>query len=89
MLAHVLVELGHLDEARDYAEACRDITDEGDVWSQMLWRSALSRTLARERRGAEAAELAREATESPSGRTTCGSRAMPTCTWLRFSSCWE
>lgn len=50
-LAHALVDLGRLDEATTYAAAARAAAGEADVLSQILWRSALARALAK--RGAE------------------------------------
>src|SRR5262249_8961059 len=45
-LAHALVELGRPDEAVAYATAAREEAGEADVLPQILWRSALARSLA-------------------------------------------
>jgi class 3 adenylate cyclase/tetratricopeptide (TPR) repeat protein len=61
MLAHLLWTRGQLDEAQSYAELARSMTQQDDLWSQVLWRTALAKV--RSSRGAhgEAAELATEA----------------------------
>ena len=69
-LAHALVDLGRLDEARSYAVGVRDMAGEADVLSQILWRTAFARAWVdggpTERRSLadEAVRLA-EATEWP------------------------
>jgi len=42
-LAHALVSLGRLDEAKTYAAEARAAAGEADVLSQILWRGALAR----------------------------------------------
>jgi tetratricopeptide (TPR) repeat protein len=60
MLAHVHAGLGRLDEAKDAAELARQLTQPGDLYSDVLWRTALARVL--DQRGDPAAEaLAQEA----------------------------
>jgi tetratricopeptide (TPR) repeat protein len=60
MLAHVHAGLGRLDEAKDAAELARKLTQPGDLYSDVLWRTALARVL--DQRGDPAAEaLAQEA----------------------------
>jgi class 3 adenylate cyclase len=60
-LAHVLHEQGRDDEAEQYARASEEVSAEEDVGSQVLWRSALAKVLARRDGSAEAADLAQEA----------------------------
>jgi class 3 adenylate cyclase/tetratricopeptide (TPR) repeat protein len=60
-LAHVLHEQGRDDEAETYARASEEAAAEDDVGSQVLWRSALAKVLARRDGSADAAELAQEA----------------------------
>ena len=45
-LAHALVDLRRPEEATTYAAAARESAGDGDVLSQILWRSALARALA-------------------------------------------
>jgi predicted ATPase/class 3 adenylate cyclase len=61
LLAHALCALGEYDEADHFSRVCEDDAVEGDVFSQVLWRSARAKVLAR-RGEADAAEaVAREA----------------------------
>jgi predicted ATPase len=61
LLAHALCELGEDDEADQFSRACEEAAAEEDVFSQVLWRSARAKVLAR-RGEADAAEAtAREA----------------------------
>jgi tetratricopeptide (TPR) repeat protein len=60
-LAHTLVELSRHDEAATYAAAARDTAGEPDVLSQVLWRSALARALARRGEAERPLALAGEA----------------------------
>jgi predicted ATPase len=63
LLAHALCALGEDDEAERFSRACEDAAAPQDVFSQVLWRSAQAKVLAR-RGDAEAAEAAaREAVE--------------------------
>jgi predicted ATPase/class 3 adenylate cyclase len=57
LLAHALCELGEDDEADQFSRACEDAAAEEDVFSQVLWRSARAKVLAR-RGEADAAEAA-------------------------------
>jgi class 3 adenylate cyclase/tetratricopeptide (TPR) repeat protein len=60
-LAHALVELRRLDEAAAFATAAREEAGEADVLPQVLWRSALARSLAARGKIEEALVLADEA----------------------------
>jgi class 3 adenylate cyclase/tetratricopeptide (TPR) repeat protein len=60
-LAASLYELGRLDEARLWAETAEQLAGDDDVVSQMLWRQALAKILAREGRHGEAERNARAA----------------------------
>jgi tetratricopeptide (TPR) repeat protein len=60
-LARSLYALAKLDEAEGWTEAAEELAPKGDIASQMLWRQARARILARRGRHAEAGELAREA----------------------------
>jgi tetratricopeptide (TPR) repeat protein len=60
-LAHALVELRRPDEAAAYATAAREEAGEADVLPQVLWRSALARSLADRGEIEEALVLADEA----------------------------
>ena len=57
LLAHALCALGEDDEAERFSRACEDAAAPEDVFSQVLWRSARAKVLAR-RGDAEAAEAA-------------------------------
>jgi predicted ATPase/class 3 adenylate cyclase len=57
LLAHALAALGEDDEAALFSRACEDAAAEEDVLSQVLWRSARAKVLAR-RGEVEAAEAA-------------------------------
>jgi predicted ATPase len=61
LLAHALSALGEVDEAEHFSRACEEAAADEDVFSQVLWRSARAKVLAR-RGEAEAAEaVGREA----------------------------
>jgi class 3 adenylate cyclase/tetratricopeptide (TPR) repeat protein len=60
-LARVLCELGRLDEADTWADRGRELGAPDDTVTQMLWRQAKAKVLARRGGLAEAARLAREA----------------------------
>jgi len=57
LLAHALCELGEDDEADQFSRACEEAAADEDVFSQVLWRSARAKVLAR-RGEADAAEAA-------------------------------
>ena len=57
LLAHSLCELGEDDEADRFSRACEEAAADEDVFSQVLWRSARAKVLAR-RGEFDAAELA-------------------------------
>jgi tetratricopeptide (TPR) repeat protein len=61
MLAHALCATGQLVEAEQAAAVARDLTGEGDVFSQVLWRTATAKVFSRSRRLEEAQLLADEA----------------------------
>ena len=66
ILAHVLLESGHRDEAASFAELGETLSDADDVLSQVVWRTARARLLADDGdTGAEA--LARSAIELAEG----------------------
>lgn len=60
-LAHVLYDQGRDDEAEAFARACAGDAAEDDVGTQVLWRSALAKVLARRDGHLEAEALADEA----------------------------
>jgi tetratricopeptide (TPR) repeat protein len=67
LLAQVLVTLGNLDEAADFAKLAEELSDPDDVSSQVFWRTARARLMARtgdlpggERHALEAVEMARQ-----------------------------
>ena len=59
--ARALLGLGRDDEAETAARASRDVGASDDIATQMLWRQALARVLARRGEQGEAQKLAREA----------------------------
>ncbi len=61
LLGRVLWELERPDEAERYAQISRELADEDDVYSQVLWRTVRAKYLAKEGRGEEAETLAKEA----------------------------
>jgi predicted ATPase/class 3 adenylate cyclase len=61
LLAHALEAQGRLDEADAAADLAAALTDEDDVESQMLWRTARAKVRAQQDRGDDALELAAEA----------------------------
>jgi len=61
LLANVLESKGALDEADRYAELARDLADDDDTDSQVLWRTARAKLLARYERAEEAIAMAGEA----------------------------
>ena len=67
MLAEVLCELGRPEEAETQARAIAADATEDDLITQVLWRSALARALARRGMRAEAKEPAERALELSSG----------------------
>jgi class 3 adenylate cyclase/tetratricopeptide (TPR) repeat protein len=60
-LAHVLYEQDRDDEAEVFARASKSVAAEDDIGSQVLWRSALAKVIARRDGSAEAEELASDA----------------------------
>jgi class 3 adenylate cyclase/tetratricopeptide (TPR) repeat protein len=62
-LAAVYVELGRLDHAERWAARAAELGAAEDAITQMLWRQARARVLARRGRFADAERLAREAVE--------------------------
>jgi tetratricopeptide (TPR) repeat protein len=62
-LASAYVELDRLDEAKQWALRAAELGAEEDAVTQMLWRQALARVLARRGEHDEAERLAREAVE--------------------------
>ena len=60
-LAHVLYEQGRDVEAERFARASKSAAAEDDVGSQVLWRSALAKVIARRDGSDEAEELASDA----------------------------
>ncbi len=67
MLAEVVCVLGRLDEAETLARSVAEEATEDDLVTQVLWRSALVRALARRGLMAEAREPAQEALELSAG----------------------
>ena len=63
LLAQVLVTLGHLDEAAKFADLAEELSDPDDVDSQVFWRTARARLLARIGDVAEGKRLAVMAVE--------------------------
>jgi predicted ATPase/class 3 adenylate cyclase len=61
LLAHALCELGEFDEAEAFSRASEAAAAPDDVFSQVLWRSALAKVRARRGDFDEAEALAREA----------------------------
>jgi tetratricopeptide (TPR) repeat protein len=61
MLAHALFAAGRLSEAQRSAAVARDLTSPGDVLSQVLWRTATAKILAKCGRYDEAQLLAGQA----------------------------
>ncbi|OGO54714.1 MAG: hypothetical protein A2V85_17670 [Chloroflexi bacterium RBG_16_72_14] len=61
LLAHALEAQGRLDEADAAVDLAAALTDEDDVESQMLWRTARAKVRARQDRGDDALALAAEA----------------------------
>jgi tetratricopeptide (TPR) repeat protein len=59
-LAHALIALGRNDDAIEFAEACRAAA-QGDVLSEILWRTASARVLAHRGESDEALALAETA----------------------------
>ncbi len=60
-LAHVYCELDRLDDAERWTARAAELGTEEDVVTQMLWREARARILARRGRHEEAEQLARQA----------------------------
>lgn len=61
MLAHVLWARGEVDQAESYAELARSMTQRDDLWSHVLWRSALALVRSSRNAHGEAVELATQA----------------------------
>ena len=61
LLAHAFEAQGRLDEADAAVDVAAGLTDEDDVESQMLWRTARAKVRARQGRGEDALGLASEA----------------------------
>jgi tetratricopeptide (TPR) repeat protein len=61
LLAHALYGLGHYADAEGAVETCRQFAAEGDLSSQVLWRSARAKLLARSGSHLEAEALAHDA----------------------------
>ena len=61
LLAQVLVTLENLDEAETFSRQAEELADADDVSSQVFWRTARGRILARSGRATEGETLAREA----------------------------
>ena len=61
MLAQALYALGRLDEAESWARRAAELGGSDDMITQMLWRQATAKVLARRGRHGEAERLAREA----------------------------
>jgi tetratricopeptide (TPR) repeat protein len=62
-LARVLFELGRDDEAEELSRVSEELAAEDDVTSQVLWRAARAKVLARRDRDPAAEALAREAVD--------------------------
>ena len=60
-LAQTLYELGRDDEAEEFADISAEIAAEDDVFSQVLWRGARAKLLARRSADPAAERIAREA----------------------------
>jgi class 3 adenylate cyclase len=60
-LAHVLLELGHGEEALRQARTSRDLAADADLFAQVRWRGAAAKALAADGRLEEATRLAGEA----------------------------
>jgi ATP/maltotriose-dependent transcriptional regulator MalT len=63
LLAHALCALGEDDEADRFSRACEDAAAPEDAFSQVLWRSARAKVLARRGDAGPAEAAAREAVE--------------------------
>jgi tetratricopeptide (TPR) repeat protein len=74
-LAAVYVELGRLDDAERWAARAAELGAAEDAITQMLWRQARARVLARRGEFAEAERLAREAVEIGEGTEDLNSKA--------------
>jgi tetratricopeptide (TPR) repeat protein len=61
MLAHATYADERLETAHQWAELARDLTSPGDTFSEVLWRTAAAKLLARSGRQSEALTLAVEA----------------------------
>jgi tetratricopeptide (TPR) repeat protein len=62
-LAHAYYELGQLEEAEQWAARSAELGASDDATTQMLWRQARAKVLARRGEHADAERLAREAVE--------------------------
>jgi class 3 adenylate cyclase/tetratricopeptide (TPR) repeat protein len=74
-LANTLVELGRSDEAIELADVSRETGASEDLITQVLWREARARVLARRERLEEAIQLAEEAVEMMTGSDAADSMA--------------
>jgi class 3 adenylate cyclase/tetratricopeptide (TPR) repeat protein len=63
LLGHTLWSLGRYDEADRVVTVAEDLTADDDVFSQVIWRTARAKLLARDGHAREAIELARAAVE--------------------------
>ncbi len=61
LLAHAIVAQERLDEADEAVELAIELTDEDDIESQILWRTARAKIRARQGEGEEALRLSGEA----------------------------
>jgi tetratricopeptide (TPR) repeat protein len=61
MLAHVLVERGEAAEAQDRVDLAQRLTQPGDLWSEVLWRTARAKVLSLGGNPEDAEALAEEA----------------------------
>jgi len=75
LLGSAIWELGRFDEAERYAGVSRDIADEDDVLSQVLWRGVMAKGLARRGDSSGALALATRAVELAAGTVDIELRA--------------
>jgi tetratricopeptide (TPR) repeat protein len=67
LLGHALWSLGRYEEAAQVVKVAEALSAEDDVFSQVIWRTARAKLLARDGCGAEAIELATAATTMAGG----------------------
>jgi class 3 adenylate cyclase/tetratricopeptide (TPR) repeat protein len=84
-LAQVYYELGELDKAEAWAARAADLAADEDLATQMLWRQAQAKVLARRGKHVEAERLAREAVAVGAKTDSSTRRAKPTRTSARCS----